>query len=103
MHLSVVPQNRFGDLVEVALRVEQSTMAMYQSRKESKRSVSGTSQQSYGQSSKKRSKGRGYKGRGAGWGATSSQGSVRPPVSRSDTQSIPPICHMCQRRHHGGV
>ena len=29
MHLSVVPQNRFGDLVEAALRVEQSTMAMY--------------------------------------------------------------------------
>ena len=25
MHLSVVPQNRFGDLVEAALRVEQST------------------------------------------------------------------------------
>ena len=27
-----VPQNRFGDLVEAALRVEQSTTAMYQSR-----------------------------------------------------------------------
>ena len=26
---------------------------------------------------------------------------MRPPVARSDTQSIPPICHMCQRRHHG--
>ena len=25
VHLSVVPQNRFGDLVEAALRVEQST------------------------------------------------------------------------------
>ena len=36
MHLSVVPQNRFGDLVEAALRVEQSTTAMYQSRQESK-------------------------------------------------------------------
>ena len=101
MHLSVVSQNRFGDLVEAALRVEESTMAMYQSRKESKRSASGTFQQSYGQSSKKRSKGRGYRGRGAGRGATSSQGSVRPLVARSDTQSIPPICHMCQRRHHG--
>ena len=31
-HLSVVPQNRFGDLFEVALRVEKSTTAMYQSR-----------------------------------------------------------------------
>ena len=30
MHLSVVPHNRFGDLVEAALRVEQSTTAMYQ-------------------------------------------------------------------------
>ena len=36
MHLSVVPQNRFGDLVDAALRVEQSTIAMYQSRQESK-------------------------------------------------------------------
>ena len=26
---------------------------------------------------------------------------MRPPVSSSGTQSIPPICHMCQRRHHG--
>ena len=30
MHLLVVPQNIFGDLVEAALRVEQSTTAMYQ-------------------------------------------------------------------------
>ena len=37
MHLSVVPHNRFGDLVEAALRVEQSTTAMYQSRQESKK------------------------------------------------------------------
>ena len=26
---------------------------------------------------------------------------MRPPVARSDTQSIHPVCHMCQRRHHG--
>ena len=32
VHLAVVPQNKFGDLVEAALRVEQSTTAMYQSR-----------------------------------------------------------------------
>ena len=32
VHLSVVPQNRFGDLVETALRVEKSTTAMHQSR-----------------------------------------------------------------------
>ena len=101
VHLSVVPQNRFGDLVETALRVEQSTMAMYQSRQERKRSALSTSQQSSGQSSKKRSKGKGYRGRGAGRGAASSQGSLRPPVAKSDTQSIPPVCHMCQRRHHG--
>ena len=101
VHLSVVPQNRFGALVEVALRVEQSTTAMYQSRQESKRSASGASQQSSGKYSKKRNKGRGYGGRGAGQGAISSQGSVRPLVFSSGTQSIPPICHMCQKRHHG--
>ena len=102
MHLSVVPQYRFGDLVEAALRVEQSTTTMYQSRQESKskRSAPGTSQQSYGQYSKKRNKGRGYRGRGAGRGAISRQGSVRPPVVSSGTQSIPPVCHMCQRRNH---
>ena len=97
MHLSVVPPNRFGDLVEAALRVEQSTTAMYQSRHESKskRRAPGTSQQSSGQYSRKRNKGRGYRGRGAGRGDISSQGSVRPPVASSGTQSIPPICHMC--------
>ena len=101
MHLSVVPHNRFGDLVEVALRVEQSTMAMYQSKQESKRSSPGTSQQSSDQYSRKKSKGRGYRGRGAGRGAISSHGSVRPPVASSGTQSIPPVCHMCQRLHNG--
>ena len=101
VHLSVVPHNRFGDLVEVALRVEQSTMAMYQSRKESKRSAPGTSQHSSDQYNRKKSKGRGYKGRGVGRGAISSQGSMRPPVASSDTQSIPPICDMCRRCHFG--
>ena len=72
VHLSVVPQNRFGDLVEAALRVEKSTMAMYHSRKESKRSAPGTSQQSSGQYNRKNSKGRGYRGRGASWGAITS-------------------------------
>ena len=103
MHLSVVPQNRFGDLVEAALRVEQSTTAMYQSRQESKskRSAPGTSQQSSRQYSRKKSKGRGYRGRGAGRGAILSQGSVRLPVASSGTQSIPPVCHLCQKQHHG--
>ena len=101
VHLSVVPQNRFGDLVEAALRVEQSTIAMYQSRQESKRSAPGTSQQSSSQYSKKKSKGKGYRGRGAGQGAISNQGLVMPRVASSGTQSIPPVCHMCQRRHHG--
>ena len=68
MHLSVVPQNRFGDLVEAALRVEQSTTTMYQSRHESKRSAPGTSQQSSGQYSRKKSKGRGFRGRGSAIG-----------------------------------
>ena len=71
VHLSVVPQNRFGDLVEAALRVEQSTAAMYQSRQECKRSAPCTSQQSSGQYSRKKSKGKGYRGRGAGRGAIS--------------------------------
>ena len=68
MHLSVVPQNRFWDLVEAALKVKQSTTAMYQSRQESKskRSAPGTFQQSSGQYSRKKSKGIGYRGRGAG-------------------------------------
>ena len=101
VHLSTVPHNRFGDLVEAALRVEQITTAMYQSRQERKRSAPGTSQQSSGQYSRKKSKSRGYRGRGAGQGAISSQGSARPPVASSGTQSIPPVCHMCQRRHHG--
>ena len=64
VHLSVVPQNRFGDLVEAALRVEQSITGMYQSRQESKRSAPGTSQQSSGQYNRKKSKGRGCRGRG---------------------------------------
>ena len=85
VHLFVVPQNRFGDLFEGTLRVEKSTMTMYHSRQESKRSAPGTSQQSSSQSSKKRIKGRGYKGRGAGQGAASSQGSMRPLVSSRDT------------------
>ena len=37
VHLSVVPHNRFGDLVDATLRVEQSTTTMYQSRPESKK------------------------------------------------------------------
>ena len=66
VHLFVVPHNRFGDLVEAALRVKKSSTAMYQSRQESKRRAPDTSQQSSGQSCKKRSKGRGYRGQGAG-------------------------------------
>ena len=65
MHLSVVLQNRIGDLGEVALRVEQSTTTMYQSRQESKRSAPGTSQQSSGQYNRKKSKGRGCIDRGS--------------------------------------
>ena len=85
VHLSMVPQNRFGDLVEAALRVEKSTTAMYQSRQEGKRSAPDTSQQSSSQSRRKRIMGRGYRGRGASKGTTSSQGSVRPPAAISDT------------------
>ena len=72
MHLSVFPQNRFGDLVKATLRVEKSTTSMYQSRKESKRSAPGTSQHSFGQYNRNKIKGRGCRGRGAGRGAISS-------------------------------
>ena len=95
----MVPQNKFRDLVEAALRVEKSTTALYQSRQESKRSVPGTTQQNSGQSSRKRSKGRGYRGRGAGRGSASSQRSVSAPAASSDTQSIPPVYDMCHKRH----
>ena len=44
VHLSLVPHNIFGDLVEDALRVEKSTTAMYQSRPEGKKSSPDTSQ-----------------------------------------------------------
>ena len=104
VYLSVVPQNRFGDLVETALRVEQSTTAMYQSRQESKRSASSASQQSSGQYNKNRKKGRGYRGRGAGRGAISSQGSVRSPTASGGGRSLVlsfPLCPTCQRRHLG--
>ena len=43
VHLSAIPHNRFGDLVEATLRVDQSTTTMYQSRQERKRSAPGTS------------------------------------------------------------
>ena len=101
VHLYVVPHNRFGDLVEAAIRVEKSTTTMYQIRQESKRSAPCTSKQSFDQSSRKRSKGRGYRGQGASRGTASSQGSVRPPAASSDTQRIPPICDMCRKRHLG--
>ena len=101
----MVPQNRFGDLVEalveVTLRFEKSTTTMYQSRQESKRSAQSTSQQRSGHSSRKRRMSRGYRGRGAGRGAASSQGSVRPLAASSDTQSISPVCDMCRKRHLG--
>ena len=54
--LSVVPQNRFRDLVEAALRVEQSTTAMYQSRHESKSSAPGTSQQRSGRYNRRKAR-----------------------------------------------
>ena len=81
----MVPHNRFRDLVEVALRVEKSTTTMYQSRQEGKRSAPDTSQQSSSQSSRKRSKDRGYRGQVAGRGTAFSQGSVRPLAASSDT------------------
>ena len=103
VHLSVVPQDRFEDLVETALRIEKSTTNMYQSMEESKKSAPGTSQQSSSQSSRKRSKGKGYRGRDASRGTAFRKGSVRPPGASSDTQSIPPVCDMCRSDTLGSV
>ena len=86
VHLSAVPHNRFGDLVEAALRVKQSTTAMYQSRQERKRSAPGTSQQSSGQYSRKRNKGRGYRGRGAGRGGRG-RGRGSAPGMQTETRT----------------
>ena len=102
VHLSVVPQNRFGDLVEAALRVEQSTTAIYQSRQESKRSASGASQQSSGQYNKKRNMGRGNRGRGSSRGAISSQGSVRSPAAPGGGRSSGLFFH-CVLHVRGGI
>ena len=93
VHLSVVPQNRFGDLVEATLRVEQSTTSMYQSRQESKRSASGTSQQSSGQYSKKRNIGRSCRGRGSAPGIqTEARTQARVyAVTQQDADSAPDV------------
>ena len=93
VHLSLVPHNRFGDLVEAALRVEQSTTTMYQSRQESKRSAPDTSQQSSGQYSKKRNKGRGCRGRGRASGMqieARTQASVYA-VTQQDADAAPDV------------
>ena len=93
MQLSIVPQNRFGDLVEVALRVEQSTTTMYQSRQEGKRSAPGTSQQSSGQYNRKKSKGRGCRGRGKALGIqTEARTQARVyAVTQQDADAAPDV------------
>ena len=93
VHLLVVPQNRFGDLVEAALRVEQSTTTMYQSRQESKRSAPGTSQQSSGQYNRKKSKGRGCRGRGRALGMqTEARTQARVyTVTQQDADAAPDV------------
>ena len=93
VHLSVVPQNRFGDLVEAALRVEQNTTAMYQSRQESKRSAPGTSQHSSGQYNRKKSKGRDCRGRGSAPGMqTEARTQARVyAVTQQDADAAPDV------------
>ena len=93
VHLSMVPQNRFGDLVEAALRVEQSTTTMYQSRQESKRSALGTSQQSSDQYNRKKSKGRGCRDRGrAPWMQTEARTQARVyAVTHQDADAAPDV------------
>ena len=86
VHLSVVPQNRFGDIVEAALRVKQSTTTMYQSRQESKRSAPGASQQSSGQYNRKKNKGRCYKGRGGECGSLENRSSGKLETAKESVR-----------------
>ena len=98
VHLSVVPHNKFGDLIEATLRIEKSTTAMYQSRQESKRSALGTSQQSSGQSSRKRSKGRGYRGANAASGRCGrDRGRGSAPRMQTETRTQARVYAMTQQ------
>ena len=88
---------------EAALRVERNVLVLTQGRPDSKRGAPSISQPDTSQSNRKKGK-KWTEGRGSGRGVTSSQGSVRSPVSsgggRSSSSSFP-LCPTCQRRHLG--
>ena len=103
VHLAWASQNNFGELVEVALKVERIVSILTQGRPDSKRGAPGTSHQDTNHSNRKKGK-KWIGGRGLGRGAASSLGSVRSPVAprggRSSGSSFP-LCPTCQRRHLG--
>ena len=78
-----------------------TVLVLTQGRPDSKRGAPSTSQPDPSQSSRKKGK-KLTNGRGSGRGVTSSQGSVRSPVTpggRRFSGSSFPLCPTCQRRH----
>ena len=71
VHLAWASQNKFGELVKAALRVERTVSVLTQGRPDSKIGAPNTSQPGTGQSSRKKGK-KWTSGRGSGRGATSS-------------------------------
>ena len=81
VHLAWASQNNFGELVEVALKVERTVSVLTQVRPDSKRGAPSTSQSS-------RKKGKKWTGgTGSGRGVASSQGSVRSPAATGGGRS----------------
>ena len=103
VHLAWASQNNFGELVEVALKVERTVSVLTHGQPDSKRGAPGTSQLGTSHSSRKKGN-KWIGGRGSGRRAASSQGSVRSPAAlgggRSSGSSFP-LCPTCQRRHLG--
>ena len=103
VHLARASQNKFGELVKAALRVERTVSVLTQGRPDSKRGAPSTSQPGTSQSCRKKGK-KWTSGRGSRQGAASSQGSVLSPAAtgggRSSGSSFP-LCPTCQRRHLG--
>ena len=103
VHLAWASQNNFGELVEVALKVERTVSVLTQGRPDNKRGAPSTSQPGTSQFSRKKGT-KWTSGRGSGRGVASSQGSVRSSATtgggRSSGSSFP-LCPTCQRRHLG--
>ena len=97
VHLAWASQNKFGELVEAALKVERTVLVLTQGRPDSKRGAPSTGQPGTMQSSRKKGK-KWTDGIGSGREAESSQGSVRSPAAlgggRSSGSSFP-LCPTC--------